>query len=678
MKKLSILIALLIFLSLSFAGLTAQNAQDLFQKALAKERAEGNLKEAIALYEKVIQVAKDESLAAQAQLRIGICYETLGMREAEKAYQKVIDNYPKQAEAVEVAREKLSMLFKAQTIVEKGDKEFRIRKIWEGPDVDFSGAVSPDGNYISYTDSKSGDLAVWELATGKRRRLTTNPNSSGWAGQSIFSPDGKQIAFAWSVWETELRIIGLDGSNPHTLVRNKDIQPADWSPDGNHILAVVSGADGANEIVLVSVSDGATRTLKTLDWRLGEMSFSPDGRYIAYSFPQRDKDRDIFLLATDGSRESRLIDHPANDHVLGWTADGKRLLFASNRTGSVGAWIIQVADGQALGQPELLKQDIGPIRSVGLTKNGSFFYGQYTELTNVYVANLDPATHKVIGMPTPLSQLFVVANSFPEWSPDGKSLAYISDRISGFVEMRSRIISIKSLDTGEEREFSPAMRAFSVIKWSPDGQFFLLRGYDNKNRHGLYIVDAQTGNITATVLNGYWGSWCHDGKTIFYAKNDASTKSRPLVARDLKSGEDKMLFPGFVGLSVAASPDGEQVAFSSFSGEKYVLATLYVISPKEGKPREVFRLNSPEDFGAIAWSPDGSRLLFVRRNFKENKFEIWQIPVEGGQPQNLGLFTTAISPISIHPDGKRVAFSFGQPKAEMWVMENFLPPKEEK
>jgi tetratricopeptide (TPR) repeat protein len=224
MKKYKLFITVFVLLFLSFASSSAQNGYDLFQKALAKERGEGNLEEAIALYQKVIEETEDQSLAAKAQLRIGICYEKLGIKrikEAQKAYQKVIENYPGQTETVKVAQEKLSMLLRAQTVAKKGDKEFRIHRIWEGPDVDFYGAVSTDGNYISYTDLKTSDLAVWELATGKRRRLTTNPNLSGYAGSSIFSPDEKQIAFVWSEWDTELRLVRLDGSNLRTLFRHK-------------------------------------------------------------------------------------------------------------------------------------------------------------------------------------------------------------------------------------------------------------------------------------------------------------------------------------------------------------------------------------------------------------------------------------------------------------------------
>ena len=69
MRKYAVLVAVLVLLSLSFGSLAPQNGYDLFQKALAKERGEGNLEEAIALYKKVVEEAKDKSLAAKAQLR---------------------------------------------------------------------------------------------------------------------------------------------------------------------------------------------------------------------------------------------------------------------------------------------------------------------------------------------------------------------------------------------------------------------------------------------------------------------------------------------------------------------------------------------------------------------------------------------------------------------------------
>jgi Tol biopolymer transport system component len=84
-----------------------------------------------------------------------------------------------------------------------------------------------------------------------------------------------------------------------------------------------------------------------------------------YDFPPKEDspDRDIFVLATNGSRETPLVEHPGNDFVLGWAPDGKRILFASDRTGVLSAWVIAVADGRPQGAPELVKSDIGRIVS---------------------------------------------------------------------------------------------------------------------------------------------------------------------------------------------------------------------------------------------------------------------------------------------------------------------------
>jgi tetratricopeptide (TPR) repeat protein len=79
MKKTMLLTTVFVLIALCAAAFSPQSAQDLFQKALTKERAEGNLEEAITLYQRVAEESADEALAANAQLRIGICYEKLGI-----------------------------------------------------------------------------------------------------------------------------------------------------------------------------------------------------------------------------------------------------------------------------------------------------------------------------------------------------------------------------------------------------------------------------------------------------------------------------------------------------------------------------------------------------------------------------------------------------------------------
>ena len=247
----------------------------------------------------------------------------------------------------------------------KDDTETRSRKVWDDAvDSYFWGAPSPDGKLVTYIDwNNFANLGVRDLTTGEGRLLTDNKSwESGEMGYySVFSPDGRRIAFAWQTkaGTVELRIIGTDGTGARVLNDGKQATSqtvSAWSRDGTQILGYRYLADRSIEIILISVEDGTVKPVKTLAG-LGAVSIklclSPDARYIACSrpSPQDMANLDIFIMAADGSREVPLVSHPAEDAVLGWAPDGKRLLFRSDRTGSTGVWSIEVAEGRPQGSP---------------------------------------------------------------------------------------------------------------------------------------------------------------------------------------------------------------------------------------------------------------------------------------------------------------------------------------
>ena len=194
-QKLFVFIVFILVLAYASSASIQQSAEQLYQSGIYKEEVEGELEKAIEIYQTIVkQFPGNREIAAKAQLQIGLCYEKLGLKEAEKAFQRVIDNYPEQSESVKVAKEKLSLILKAQALVEKGDKEFRIRKIWEGIDMDELTKPSPDGRYLSYTDWDTGDLAVREILTGNKKRLTQKGSwhiSPEFAIYSVWSLMGK-------------------------------------------------------------------------------------------------------------------------------------------------------------------------------------------------------------------------------------------------------------------------------------------------------------------------------------------------------------------------------------------------------------------------------------------------------------------------------------------------------
>ena len=336
------------------------------------------------------------------------------------------------------------------------------------------------------------------------------------------------------------------------------LRPFAWSPDGKEILTLFQRKDGTNQIVLVSAADGSVRVLKSLEWRWPfKMSFSPDGRYIAYDSQRRPDfpERDIFVLATDGSRESLLVAGPADYRRPVWTPDGSAILFHSRRPGSRNHWLIPVAQGTAQGPPTLIKENTGRMRPLRFTTDGNLYYNLITggQSLAVFIAALDSATGQPLGVPALVSDRFRGGNTLPDWSPDGQHLAYLSRRGGPESGQPYDIITIRSLETGQERELTPPLAFLddTRLRWSPDERSFLVSGEENDSHRGLYQVDAQTGHVTPIVVTGrehppgsssnmWHAEWSLDGKAIFYVY-DEDGESCEIRIRDMETGEETLL-----------------------------------------------------------------------------------------------------------------------------------------
>jgi Tol biopolymer transport system component len=503
--------------------------------------------------------------------------------------------------------------------------------------------------------------------------LTSWFDSSEHAYGSVHSPDGKEIAYVWMNGEGafEVRIIGLDGTGPRVLYSNPElsyIDVADWSADGRHILCTFARTGARSQIALLSVANGAAQVLKTFDGG-GPLrsSLSPDGRYVIYDFPQEDgsADRDVWLLATRGSHEAVLVDHPANDFFPIWTADGKGIVFTSDRTGTLGIWALSVVDGSPGGAPELLRADMGKSWSIRFTRGNSYFYGLQTGMKDVYVAELDPETGKIAAPPAQASRRLVGANRWPEWSRDGKFLAYVSNRTPGEGDLP--VVSILTLETGKVDNLFPRMAFITRLRWSPDGRSILANGRDDRGRGGLYRIDSQTGDASAVVQSQGQGfprqsAWSPDGRTIYYS-------GAKFLARDLASGEEREVLSDVVNF--ALSPDGRFLAVPR-EDRASKSSVLEIVAIEDGQSRKLLRIPGSGAFAhALAWSADG-RFLFFAKDRREKR-DLWRIAVETGESKKLDISMEGLSEVRPHPDGRRIAFSAGAFHAEIWTMENLLP-----
>ncbi|MBI2618895.1 MAG: PD40 domain-containing protein [Ignavibacteriales bacterium] len=699
MKNLTIFLLLSHVLFVSVANAQQNRAEKLYQQGLYETEALGNYTKAIELFNRVVtEFPKEKPIAAKALLQIGICHEKLGNAEAQKAYERVIKEFADQREVVAAARIRLSAL--AQNVDGARLSSMAARQVWAGPDADGEGSPSPDGRYLTFVDWSTGNLALRDLTTSENRPLTKKGSwteSYEFAGGSVFSPTGKKIAYTWFSKEGylgfQLRAIRTDGTDERVIYQDNEVpylSPAAWSPDERYILASLFRNDRTTQIVLISVADGKARILKSLDGRYrGQLCFSPDGRYVAYSFTTGDNSQnsDIYVLAADGNRETTLVKHPADDLLMGWSPDGERIIFSSDRAGTTDIWSVNVVDGKPRSAPQRLQEDINR-RTIpmGFTKSGSFFYALLTGLRDVYVAGINQTFDSVTTLPEPVASRITGSNFAPEWSRDGKSLAFISRRGPGTGFFGGHMIIIRSLQTGLERELPLTLAYVTArLRWSPDGSRFVVTGTGEDDQHGIFMIDSQNGKVNPFAYPSEEGSmvlrypyWSSDGHSLFYVSQ--GKKQTALIRRDLGTGKRAEVYRApneFPFLSIfQVSPDGRWVAIGYHHALNGRSVNLLVVPASGGEAREVLRLEDPEWLRALAWTPDGRNILFSRHKGTgpdERDEGLWCTSMNGGFPERVDLNMPVADNLGFHPDGSRIAFDSGERQVEIWVMENFLP-----
>ncbi|MCJ7580127.1 MAG: hypothetical protein MUP98_06295, partial [Candidatus Aminicenantes bacterium] len=482
----------------------------------------------------------------------------------------------------------------------------------------------------------------------------------------------------------ELRIIGLDGSDPQVLYRNKEnftIGPYDWSPDGKYILAGLGEKQRATQLATISVPDGSVRILK--EGLINSGLYSADGNCIIYEFvsmTQESRGSDISLLPAQGGEEILLVEHPAHDFSLCWDKEGERFLFLSDRTGNMDVWALEMKENRPQGEPYLFKKNIGRIIPLGFTEDGDLYYAIYTSMNDVYTASLDLEKNSLSTQPKITEELFMGANGSPDFSPDGKYLAYISKRTFGPGRFAPQAICILSLESGEKRELFPDLEHMRFIRWSADGKNFFSYGFDKEGRTGLYSIDTQTGKTDYILACKPIGDAIleldvfPDGKRIVYKKFERGKAGTggimSIRVRDIQRGEEEEIYHKENASEtpyVALSSDGMWIAFDDRDQNR----VLKVIETKGGEPKELYRMKPGETFTSFDWRPETQEIFFTK-SISGKPNQLWCVNLESGEAHRIDLSMRRLMQLRFHPDGERFAFSAGYIEAEVWVMENLL------
>ena len=249
-------------------------------------------------------------------------------------------------------------------------------------------------------------------------------------------------------------------------------------------------------------------------------SFSPDGRYIAFT-SYRDQNGEIYTMNADGTKQKRVTTQPQkNDYGASFSADGKKILFASSDDRLSQANVTLQADGSGA-RSELFYL---------IDQNGN----QMISLMN----NVSP-----------------VGN--PVFSPDGSQI--------GFEANAGGNLDIYLMDTDgkNRRRITTNPSDDGQPTFSPDGKYiaFVSRRDDNYELYMMNVDGSNQHRLTYTPVDEYEPAFSPDGKKLAYVSGRGYDLE--LMLLDLKTKESLQLTktPG-ANINPAFSPDGK-LAFAS-------------------------------------------------------------------------------------------------------------------
>ena len=182
---------------------------------------------------------------------------------------------------------------------------------------DAEATVSPLGDRIVFTSTRSGDLEIWtmDLDGSNPVQVTDEP---GYDGGAFFSHDGQRLVF---------RTTGFTpGAERQELATYRELL-ADWKVRPHSMDIMLVDADGANR-----------RRLTDLGGASFAPYFYPDDRRVIFSSNWRDakgRDFDLWAVGVDGERLERITTYEGFDSFPMFSPDGRWLVFASNRGGLV-------------------------------------------------------------------------------------------------------------------------------------------------------------------------------------------------------------------------------------------------------------------------------------------------------------------------------------------------------
>jgi Tol biopolymer transport system component len=553
------------------------------------------------------------------------------------------------------------------------------------------GRPSHDGRALPYVDT-TGNIEVWEVATGKSRRVTDSAGADGSVTHTLLSPTADRVGYVVaSVGQAfSLHLVNADGTWPRVLVGREtafEPIPMDWSRDGRLILCWLKQKDGTSDLVLVPVDGTAQKLLMTVrtppSGAPPTASLSPDGRFVAYFRARADArppGKSLFIVSTDGSAPRAVVDGDLHDDAPMWLPNGTGLLFLRDTPGvseSFDAWTVAMLDGVVHGAPRLHASRLGFPFDVALSDDGALYDAENVTVKELYTAAIDLTGRTPIGPPTRISHTELGQHTSPAYSPDGKSVAYFTTRASLPGWNPDRTLTIGDVQSGAARKLDLKLGFIDGWRprWLPNSKSLVIWAADDPshNRFGYFRIDTETGAVTPVLIFGPDAArpffQCSlDGRALLYAD-----PKRGIVSRDFSTGDETTLISARKGYGIgsfALAPRGGAIALMEYVTSTGSPTGRVEVQMADGTRRT---LGTGTDYLRDAtWAPDGRTILVLKEAGSNKPDELWSLPVSGAEAQDLHFAVARGNSFTLSPSGQQVAYGESDNHWELRVREGFL------
>lgn len=521
--------------------------------------------------------------------------------------------------------------------------------------------LSPDGKSFLYSSRESGNWDIYLKRIGETVTINLTKDSLSDEIQGAFSPDGGQIAFRSQRNGGGIFVMNADGKNVRQIT-DTGFYP-NWSADGKEIVYCTSNFPTPgerptypSELWRVEIASGNKHLITKND--AVQPNWSPNGFRVAFWGLKDGSQRDIWTISADGGEVIPVTDDAATDWNPFWSPDGKFLYFVSNRSGSMNLWRVGVDEksGKLLGKPEAVTIPTNYSQFLSFGRQGNFIYSQAAIDFNLWRVGFNSESETIDKKAVQVTNDSLIKTD-PNISPDDKSLLFAS------VGSQTEDLYLANSDGSAIHPLTETPFKERLPVWSPDGKRIAFVSNRSGGDYEGWLINPDGSNlrmITPSVADNSMmiPVWSPDGKSLLFSIGEKF----PMIFDSDKNADEQTptQLPANKGknsyMATSWSPDGKKIAgYSSIPNSTKDVITIYDFATQQYRDLT--------DLGGLAlWLNDSRRLIFC------NNDKVFLLDTQTGKLKELlSVKPSIIDSISISKDNRSIYYSVRKKESDIWL-----------